>query len=125
MVFPLYNNINILRQNFVFVDLWTFIHRDMLLFLSDLMEDPIFKGYINIRLSFCSYRMAKQLTDFECQVIVLFKEEHLMWRSTKCAKILPEFFSHISRYKFSIVVSRLSEFLLGNLYIHHLTNRFI
>lgn len=39
--------------------------------------------------------MAKQLTDFECQVIILFKE-HPTWKLTKCAEILPKFSHQLS-----------------------------
>lgn len=42
----------------------------------------------------------------ENQIIALFKV-HL----TKCVEILPEFFTHISRYQFSTFVSGLSEFI--------------
>lgn len=53
--------------------------------------------------------MAK-LADFEHEVIILLKEVHPTWELTKCAEIIPEFFSHISCHQFSMVVSYLSEF---------------
>lgn len=52
--------------------------------------------------------MVKQLTDFEHQVIIVFKE-HPIWGLMKCAAILLEFFSHVSRHQFSTVDSHLSE----------------
>ena len=38
-----------------------------------------------------------QLTDFQRQVIVLFKEEQPTWGLTKCSEILPNFFGNISK----------------------------
>lgn len=39
------------------------------------------------------------LTDFQRRVIVLFKEEQPNWGLTKCAEILPNFFSEISKHQ--------------------------
>lgn len=50
-----------------------------------------------------------QLTDFQRQVIVLFKSEHPTWGLGRCAEILPDFFSQITRHQFTLVVSRLKE----------------
>lgn len=49
----------------------------------------------------------KQLTDFQRQIIVLFKKENPTWGLTKCAAILPEFFQEITRHQFTNVVDRL------------------
>lgn len=49
----------------------------------------------------------KQLSDFQRQVIVLFKTENPTWGLTKCASILPDFFAQITRNQFSNVVDRL------------------
>ena len=37
-----------------------------------------------------------QLSNFQCEVIVLFREEHPTWGLQKCRKILPEFFGAIT-----------------------------
>ena len=49
----------------------------------------------------------EQVTDFQREVIVLFKTENPTWGLSKCIEILPEFFSNISQNQFSYVVSKL------------------
>ena len=39
----------------------------------------------------------KQLSDFEKQVIVLFKSENPAWELTKCLAVLPNFFQRLQR----------------------------
>lgn len=48
-----------------------------------------------------------QLTDFQRKVIVLFKEEHTTWGLSKCAEVLPNFFSKISKRQMDRVVAYL------------------
>jgi len=50
-----------------------------------------------------------QLTDFQRQVIVIFKTENPTWGLGRCAEVLPQFFSHITKNQFSWVVSRMKE----------------
>ena len=50
-----------------------------------------------------------QLTDLQRQVIVIFKSEHPTWGLGRCAEVLPNFFSEISRNQFSLVASRLRD----------------
>ena len=49
----------------------------------------------------------KQLSDFERQVIILFKSENPTWGLTKCLAVLPNFFSTITRNQFNNVVATL------------------
>lgn len=49
----------------------------------------------------------KQLSDFERQVIILFKSENPTWGLTKCQAVLPNFFSTITRNQFNNVVATL------------------
>ena len=39
----------------------------------------------------------KQLSDFERQVIILFKSENPTWGLTKCLVVLPNFFQRLQR----------------------------
>ena len=50
-----------------------------------------------------------QLTDFQRQVIVLFKSEHPTWGLGKCSEILPNFFGAITKNQFTLVVKRIKE----------------
>ena len=50
-----------------------------------------------------------QLTDLQRQVIVIFKSEHPTWGLGRCAEVLPNFFSEISRNQFTLVASRLKD----------------
>ena len=49
----------------------------------------------------------EQVTDFQHEVIVLFKTENPKWGLSKCKEILPEFFGNISQNQFPYVVSKL------------------
>lgn len=49
----------------------------------------------------------KQLSDFQRQVIILFKTENPTWGLTKCLAVLPEFFSTITKHQFDNVVATL------------------
>ena len=51
--------------------------------------------------------MNRQLTDFERQVIILFKKENPIWGLKKCHQILPHFFEGITENQFYVVCSRL------------------
>ena len=51
--------------------------------------------------------MNRQLTDFERQVIILFKKENLTWGLKKCHQILPNFFEGITENQFYAVCSLL------------------
>ena len=50
-----------------------------------------------------------QLTDFQRQVIVLFKTEHPTWGLGRCAEVLPQFFEGITKNQFTLVASRVKE----------------
>ena len=50
-----------------------------------------------------------QLTDFQRQVVIIFKSEHPMWGLGRCAEVLPNFFSEITKHQFSLVASRMTE----------------
>ena len=50
-----------------------------------------------------------QLSDFERQVIVLFKSEHHTWGFGRCSEILPNFFRTITINQFTLVVKRMKE----------------
>ena len=49
----------------------------------------------------------KQLSEFQMQVIILFKSENPTWGLTKCLAVLPNFFSTITRNQFDNVVATL------------------
>lgn len=49
----------------------------------------------------------KQLSDFQRQVIILFKSENPTWGLTKCQAVLPNFFSTITKHQFDKVVATL------------------
>ena len=50
-----------------------------------------------------------QLTDLQRKVIVIFKSEHPTWGLGRCAEVLPNFFSEITRNQFSLVASRMKD----------------
>ena len=50
-----------------------------------------------------------QLTDFQRQVIMLFKTEHPTWSLGKCGEIQPNFFSTITKNQFTLVAKRIKE----------------
>ena len=50
-----------------------------------------------------------QLSDFQRQVIVLFKTENPTWGPVKCRQILPNFFRNITDRQFYTVTSKLQE----------------
>ena len=49
--------------------------------------------------------MPRQLSDFQRQVITLFKEEHPTWGLVKCSTVLPAFFAQITKHQFDGVSS--------------------
>jgi predicted transcriptional regulator len=51
--------------------------------------------------------MNRQLTDFEREVIILFKKANPTWGLKKCHQILPQFFNGITENQFYAVCSRL------------------
>jgi len=51
--------------------------------------------------------MPHQLTDFQRQVIILFKKENPTWGLVKCSTVLPEFFETITEHQFYGVCNKL------------------
>ena len=49
----------------------------------------------------------KQISEFQRQVIILFKTENMTWGLTKCLAVLPNFFSTITKHQFDSVVATL------------------
>ena len=49
----------------------------------------------------------KQISEFQRQVIILFKTENPTWGLTKCLAVLPNFFSTITKHQFDRVVATL------------------
>ena len=49
----------------------------------------------------------KQLSDFQRQVIILFKRDHATWGLSSCANVLPTFFEKITKHQFDNLVSLL------------------